>query len=333
MTTFKTFDLTTDIVTDVENQIITSGMFEGGNGAIFSFFSSSAQVATATYIDIYSSDPSSNTAITPEFSIFYGDYFGSGSAQFAGHSDNTITRSKTNYSMVSNTVLGNTANKLTISESVTSDRFLGISFNRGKYKERVNPGGFELHISDGSNVLKLIDDYQNDPSGFKTNNLDTFKIVSGTGESIENPSDPIEYGRMYPDIGLILLDVPAVVSELTSFEIESGSAEYNNAIKFKDVIQSGSYFRARSEEQIKSTFYFCNIKSTEFNFTNNPTFTTGSTGGGQLRHSEMQNDPQVYVTSIGLYNEFNELVAVAKTSRPILKNFTREMTFRVKLDY
>lgn len=333
MTTFKIFDPSTDIVTDVENQIITAGMFQGGTGSITAFFTSSAQVATGTYIDVYSTDPATNTSNTTEFSLFYGDYFGSGSAPFANHSDDTITRSKTNYSSVANIILGNTAEKLNISESVTSDRFLGLSFNRGKYKERINPGGFELHLSDGSNVLKLIDDYQNDVSGFKTNNLDTYRIVSGTGDSIYEASDPIEYGRMYPDIGLILFDPIALTSQLTGWEIFSGSAEGNNAIGFKDVMQSGSYIKARSEEQIKSTFYFCNLKSTEFNFTNNPTFTTGSTGGGQLRHSEMQNDPQVYITSVGLYNAYNELVAVAKVSRPVLKNFTRELTFRVKLDY
>ena len=47
----------------------------------------------------------------------------------------------------------------------------------------------------------------------------------------------------------------------------------------------------------------------------------------------MIKDPQVYITTVGLYTEENELVAVAKLSKPLLKNFTREATVRVKLDY
>lgn len=332
MSVFKNFQQG-DVVVDVSTQVITAGMFHGGLGTISTFFTSTLQVETASYLDLYSADPISNTTHTPEFSIAYGDYFGSGSNQYSGHSDDAITRSKIVYSQFANTILGNTAEKFTLSESVISDRFLAIAFNSGKYKERINPGNIELHLSDGVNVLKLIDDYQNDTDGFQTNNLTTYKIVSGTGELIYEPTDPKEYGRMYPDIGVILLDTVALTSHLTSWDIYVGSADGNNVEMFYDVIQSGSYFKARSEEQVKSAFYFCHARSTEFNFSNNSTFSTGSTGGGQLRHSEMQNDPRVYITTIGLYNEDNELIAVAKTSRPIQKNFTRTAEFRVKLDY
>jgi hypothetical protein len=43
--------------------------------------------------------------------------------------------------------------------------------------------------------------------------------------------------------------------------------------------------------------------------------------------------PQVYLTTIGMYNDSNELVAVAKMSRPLLKDFTKEALVRVKLDF
>ena len=53
---------------------------------------------------------------------------------------------------------------------------------------------------------------------------------------------------------------------------------------------------------------------------------------GRIRHNTFIEDPRVYITTIGLYNSDNELVAVAKTSRPILKTFT-EITIKVKLDF
>ena len=47
----------------------------------------------------------------------------------------------------------------------------------------------------------------------------------------------------------------------------------------------------------------------------------------------MVGNPNVYITTVGLYNDENELVATAKLSKPLLKNFSREATVRVKLDY
>jgi hypothetical protein len=47
----------------------------------------------------------------------------------------------------------------------------------------------------------------------------------------------------------------------------------------------------------------------------------------------MQNDPKVYMTTVGMYNDSNELLAVAKLSKPLLKSFSREAIVKVKLDF
>ena len=59
--------------------------------------------------------------------------------------------------------------------------------------------------------------------------------------------------------------------------------------------------------------------------------TTGSTG--EVVYPYFINNPQSYMTSIGLYNDSNELLAVAKLSKPLNKNFTKEALVRVKLDF
>ncbi len=56
-------------------------------------------------------------------------------------------------------------------------------------------------------------------------------------------------------------------------------------------------------------------------------------GSGDFVYSNFVNSPQTYVTTIGLYNDNNELLAVAKTSKPLVKDFTKEALFRVKLDW
>ena len=90
-------------------------------------------------------------------------------------------------------------------------------------------------------------------------------------------------------------------------------------------------FTARSAEIISSNHYFLRLNNKEFNYSNNPSFATGS--NGQLSNQDFENDPKVFVTTVGLYNDSNELLAVAKLSRPLEKSFSKEALLRVRLDF
>ena len=90
-------------------------------------------------------------------------------------------------------------------------------------------------------------------------------------------------------------------------------------------------FTLNSQEQLSSDFIFCRARSQDFNYSSNPSFISGSTGA--VLYDSFINDPQVYITTVGLYNNDQELVAVAKLSRPLLKDFTKELLVRVKLDF
>ena len=71
-------------------------------------------------------------------------------------------------------------------------------------------------------------------------------------------------------------------------------------------------------------------RNSEFNYSTNPSILTGS---GELRHDVLIDSPETYITSVGLYNDNQDLLAVAKLSRPLLKNSTKEALVRIKLDY
>ena len=86
-----------------------------------------------------------------------------------------------------------------------------------------------------------------------------------------------------------------------------------------------------SQETITSDFVFVRPRSSEFNYSENPSFISGSTG--EVIYDDFINNPQVYVTTVGLYNDNSELLAVAKLSKPLLKDFTKEALVRVKLDF
>ena len=82
--------------------------------------------------------------------------------------------------------------------------------------------------------------------------------------------------------------------------------------------------------EINSTIYFCRVPHNKYNYSSNPTYTSGS----QIRVKSVSTDePVSYITTIGLYNASNELLATAKLSEPLKKTPTNEMTLRVRLDY
>ena len=102
-------------------------------------------------------------------------------------------------------------------------------------------------------------------------------------------------------------------------------------LKLWTAISGSQYFQARREEEISSTSYFCRVNNKRFNFSTNPTFFTAS--DGSLTQTSFFKDPQTFITQVGLYNEENELLAVAKLSQPLLNSYAREAIIKVKLDF
>ena len=105
----------------------------------------------------------------------------------------------------------------------------------------------------------------------------------------------------------------------------------NNHWAMLHAISGSSYFAARNKETVHATHYFVRVRNNEYNFSNNRTFTSGSYG--TFSHASFFKNPKAYITTVGLYNNNNELLAVAKLSKPLLKTFNREALIRIKLEY
>jgi len=90
----------------------------------------------------------------------------------------------------------------------------------------------------------------------------------------------------------------------------------------------------QNQTNINSSVYFCNFGADRFNYSSNPTYTDSD--GRIVVIDPGQEDIQrsfTFITGIGLYDSENNLLAVAKTSRPILKNNQRSYTVKVRLDF
>jgi hypothetical protein len=127
--------------------------------------------------------------------------------------------------------------------------------------------------------------------------------------------------------------VTASYTETGSSSVPGGDNAWKlyTSISGAAAISAANGFTARNQESIKSQIVFVRAFNGEFNFSNNPTFVTGS--NNVLAQPTMYGNPQVYITSVGLYDSNYNLVAVAKLSKPLLKSFDRELLIKVKIDF
>lgn len=103
-----------------------------------------------------------------------------------------------------------------------------------------------------------------------------------------------------------------------------------NHSKLFDAIKEGGSFIGRSIEEVNSTHFFVRVRNRDYNFSNNPTFAQSD---GSFTNPSFFQDPKVYITTVGLYDDSNTLVAVAKLSKPIQKDFGREALLEIKLSF
>ena len=163
-----------------------------------------------------------------------------------------------------------------------------------------------------------------------------YEIISGSNGVSHDGGTGIptagSYGKFLPDVGLIILNAQVLESEIVPLAVLTGSNDNNganNGILF-EAIRAGGSFKMNAEETVSSNYIFVRVRNSEFNYSNNPSNISGS---GELRHNSMINNPQSYITTVGLYNDTNDCLGVAKLSKPLLKDFTKEALVRIKLDY
>ena len=85
----------------------------------------------------------------------------------------------------------------------------------------------------------------------------------------------------------------------------------------------------RSADLYADENYFCRIGRNEFNYTNNYTYISGSSR--KFFTDRVNNTSKTYISTIGLYNESKELLAVGKLRKPLLKDSGLEYIFNMKI--
>jgi len=319
---------------------ITGVCWDKGVTTLTNFFTSSVQAAASSgdYFLNIQDGPDSSTSESVQFAIAYGQKDGSGSIPF----NSSIVKnspSSTVYGQFRTMILEDENSDFTFGD-YTGTEFFAISADRARFKESLLPGSLNLNISGSLSTLRLTDNSKDVASATFIGSNKLFQIVSGsdgsafsgTGYSVNSGS----YGWFLPDTGLILLNAAALSGSVADggcgldVTRTNTSNLTNNENLFLAISRSAN-FQLNSQETITSDFVFVRPRSSEFNYSLNPSFISGSSG--ELVYDNFIDNPQTFVTTVGLYNDTNELLAVAKLSKPLIKDFTKESLIRVKLDF
>jgi len=256
---------------------------------------------------------------------------------------------------------GSTSNLSTLN----ADDIFVMNFSSYKMKNKVDEGIFEITLTGSVGSITLRDD-----SPFLTQTSNVYNLIPGSISDSTSTIPPYPgLGLLYPNDGIVIFNAQIldkiVGLGLTTAPITSSSgpvslspANYstgsirglmlgtplamwgttvNHKVFFWSIQNAAGSMKVRKSEYVPARHYFVRVKNRDFNYSNNPTYVYDGTDGihakGTIYNQDFITDPTTYITSVGLYNNNNELVAIGKLSRPALKTFDNELLIKVKLDF
>jgi len=335
----------------ISTDSVTSTVWSNNNPTLTGFFTSSTQIASNVAQFYYSVFQTSSTdaSAAVQFDIAYCDQYGSGSVWY-NQQVTGVSPTRTNYGQYRTLILGDENANFTFG-NITSSYFYAINVERARYKQSLLPGTMTMFLSGSGGRISLTDDSTIASSVTFTDAGRVYNMVSGSAGTVYTAGSSSlgwtansgSYGWFLPDIGVILLNGLALDGSGSAGGITLGTnrisnSEVNNPARIVNALNRAAKttsppegFKLNSQEALSSDFIFVRARNDEFNYSENPSFISGSTG--EVIFDSFINNPQTYISTVGLYNDNSELLAVAKLSRPLPKDFTKELLVRVKLDF
>ena len=208
-----------------------------------------------------------------------------------------------------------------------------LNFSRLLTKDEIKKGTFSITFMTGAYATPDTHQVTISDTGADT----SFKTNSPAGEYglLKHGSDNV--GLLYYQAGVAVLTASVMESTVNGFKFDVSGGGVSSSFSGKTIQQTANAFRHHlrnisfnNTTELNSTIYFCRVNHNEFNYSSNPTYTSGSR---IVTKNNTSDNPVSYITSVGLYSSDNELLAVAKLSEPLKKDPTNEMILRVRLDY
>jgi hypothetical protein len=337
-------------------EVVTTGLWSNDSGSLTTFFTSSTQVAQNSgqyYYNVYDKNTATDSTTEVQFALAYGHVDGSGSMTL-DLNDNSLLASKATYAQYKSMLLDPTDTTFSFVNAAGlltgSDEIYVINVARARYREQMDAGNWQLRLSGSNGIFNFIDDSNKKFGDTFGKAGRVFNVVSGSlnlgtqNEATINTTVDAGtgegYGLFYPDRGIIVLNPKAVGRTVGNVRVNgtnvnlSGSLnttteQFNHRRLFAAISASGD-FEARRTENISTQHFFVRATNREFNYSNNPTYVNVD---GTFTEPTFASDAKTFITTVGLLNDSNEMIAVAKTSQPIVKSFDKEVLIKVKLSF
>ena len=239
-----------------------------------------------------------------------------------------------------------------------------VDFSRLLVKDQVKPGTFSMVVGTGSwstpfnrstgkSGLVTLTDKSASADGTNTKNTigGDYGVLYASGSNDEYANHG--YGVLGRGYGVVFYQAGIAILTSSLFSLQGSGSGVNLADFYKhpslgnqtisqtltgsSISGACDAFRHRisnisfnNTTEINSKIYFCRVPHNKYNYSANPTYTSGSK---IIVKSVASDSPISYITTVGLYNSSNELLAVAKLSEPLRKDPTNDITIRVRLDY
>jgi len=221
-----------------------------------------------------------------------------------------------------------------------------IPFSRLLVKDEIKKGTFSMKLAVSSsyanayNQIIDITDASGSNGYFVNSPVGEYGVLfaaNSTGTPLTTNNSAV--GLLYYQAGIAVItkDVFSGSLSVPGVSMNSANAVIDDMLTGSTIQALSDSFRYRLDNvqfnnttELNSTIYFCRANHQEFNYSTNPTYTDAS----KIRvKTNSTDEPVSYITTIGLYNDRNELMATAKLSEPLKKTPSTEFTIRCRLDY
>jgi len=329
----------------VSTETVVRPMWSGNLNTLTTFFTSSI-ITSSFYLNVYSQYPGAllSTTESVQMAIQYGNKLGSGSTYINSAvttimpDGSSLTNSRVVYGQYRTLLLGTESGSFDFGSDKPNDIYI-INIARNRYKEHIQPGSMTLKLKLGAGEIVLTDNSQiTSTTNYTTAGALYYTLISGSNGTAATAAavSASIYGYLFPQSDIIILNPTALSKSVPDGgiafapAISSPGANSNMPQGIYQLMSSSANFALQSAENVSAHYFFTRVKNQDFNYTTNPSIIDTN---GNLIYTTLINNPQTFITTIGLYNDQNELLAVAKLSRPLAKDFTKEALIKVKLDY
>ena len=336
---FTTFDLAHDVASIVSaiNEVVTisSSLFITGTGDLnikfYNNIATGSGVALGGYWQtVFDSSPTSSQS-TALFDITFG-YASSSAFNVAAAASSSQNEKVKVYREMASVLLGNQDSLFAPSATGTNwtEAFFFL-VKRGIMKDELKKGTTSVNLVGSAGYLSATD------AGAAT----AFKQTVG-GDYAPLLSGTVTVGLVYYNAGVVVVPASGVTQLpwVPATDTWSGSVSLTGCMLSNSIDSCVDGLRAHADilgfhnqTNLYSTVYFCRARNTDYNYSSNPTFVDPTTKRILVTSGSNVLQSRTYVTTIGLYDAMDNLLAVGKLNKPITKAPDSEAIFRIRLDF